>query len=86
MIASISHEINNPLQAVQGCLTLVREGIEEAARLSGVDAAPWLRDLDVAATEVQRIAAIVQRLRDFYRPARPGLQATNVSGDDRQWC
>jgi len=80
LIASISHEINNPLQAVQGCLTLIREGVEEALpRLSGVEVAPWLRDLDVAADEVQRIAAIVQRLRDFYRPARPGLQATNVT-------
>ncbi len=80
LIASISHEINNPLQAVQGCLTLIREGVEEELpRLSGVEVAPWLRDLDVASAEVQRIAAIVQRLRDFYRPGRPGLQATNVS-------
>jgi PAS domain S-box-containing protein len=79
LIASISHEINNPLQAVQGCLTLIREGVEEALpRLSGVETASWLRDLDVASAEVQRIAAIVLRLRDFYRPARPGLQATNV--------
>jgi PAS domain S-box-containing protein len=80
LIASISHEINNPLQAVQGCLTLIREGVEEATpRLSGVEVAPWLRDLDVASVEVQRIAAIVQRLRDFYRLARPGLQATEVA-------
>jgi PAS domain S-box-containing protein len=79
LIASISHEINNPLQAVQGCLTLIHEGVEEATpRLSGVEVTPWLRDLDVASAEVQRIAAIVQRLRDFYRPARPGLQATNI--------
>jgi two-component system NtrC family sensor kinase len=79
LIASISHEINNPLQAVQGCLTLIREGVEEELpRLHGVDTSPWLRDLEVASTEVQRIAAIVQRLRDFYRPTRPGLQATDV--------
>jgi two-component system NtrC family sensor kinase len=80
LIASISHEINNPLQAVQGCLTLIREGVEEALpRLSEVETEPWLQDLEVATTEVQRIAAIVQRLRDFYRPARPGLQATDVT-------
>jgi PAS domain S-box-containing protein len=80
LIASISHEINNPLQAVQGCLTLIREGVEEELpRLSGVEITPWLQDLEVASTEVQRIAAIVQRLRDFYRPARPGLQATDVA-------
>ncbi|HTP07306.1 MAG TPA: PAS domain S-box protein [Anaerolineae bacterium] len=80
LIASISHEINNPLQAVQGCLTLIREGVEEAMpRLNQVEVAPWLRDLEVASNEVQRIAAIVQRLRDFYRPARPGLQATDIA-------
>jgi PAS domain S-box-containing protein len=77
LIASISHEINNPLQAVQGCLTLIHEGLEEELpRLSGVDATTWLQDLDVASTELQRITAMVQRLRDFYRPARPGFQAT----------
>jgi len=80
LIASISHEINNPLQAVQGCLTLIREGVEEELpRLGGVETEPWLRDLEVASTEVQRIATIVQRLRDFYRPARPGLQATDIA-------
>ncbi len=80
LIASISHEINNPLQAVQGCLTLIHEGVEqEMPRLSGVEIASWLRDLEVASTEVQRIVAIVQRLRDFYRPTRPGLQVTDVA-------
>ena len=80
LIASISHEINNPLQAVQGCLTLVREDLEEEAlRLHGAAATRWRQDLDVAANEVQRIAGIVQRLRDFYRPARSGLQSMNIA-------
>jgi two-component system NtrC family sensor kinase len=80
LIASISHEINNPLQAVEGCLTLIHDGVEEElSRLSGADRPPWLRDLEVASNEVQRIAVIVQRLRDFYRPTRPGLQATDVA-------
>jgi len=38
-----------------------------------------LEDLSVAASEVARIAGIVERLRDFYRPARPGVQATDVN-------
>jgi PAS domain S-box-containing protein len=80
LIASISHEINNPLQAVQGCLTLIGEGLEERTlALDGAEAAGWRRDLEVAAAEVQRIATIVQRLRDFYRPVRPGLQTIDVS-------
>jgi PAS domain S-box-containing protein len=78
LIASISHEINNPLQAVQGCLTLVREGIEETPDLDQTAAASWLQDLEVAASEVQRIANIVQRLRDFYRPARTGWHTVDV--------
>jgi signal transduction histidine kinase len=79
LIASISHEINNPLQAVQGCVTLIREGLEEELpRLGGVEATAWLRDLDVASIELQRITAIVLRLRDFYRPSRPGFQPTDV--------
>lgn len=73
LLASISHEINNPLQAVHGCLTLVREGIEEGGPIDNL-----LQDLDMASTEVQRIADIVQRLRDFYRPARAGLQSVSV--------
>ncbi len=80
LIASISHEINNPLQAVQGCLALVREGIDEAPALDALLAADWQQDLAVAAGEVQRIAGIVQRLRDFYRPARPGWHAVEVLG------
>jgi two-component system NtrC family sensor kinase len=79
LIASISHEINNPLQAIQGCLTLVCEGISENSEAGNDTAASWLADLAMASSEVQRIAAIVQRLRDFYRPTRIGLQQTQVA-------
>jgi signal transduction histidine kinase len=79
LIASISHEINNPLQAIQGCLTLVQEGISENTAVEQDEAARWLKDLAMASSEVKRITAIVHRLRDFYRPARIGLQQTNVS-------
>lgn len=78
LIASIVHEINNPLQAVQGCLTLVREGIDEATVLDHGAAANLQQDLDVAAAEVARVAGIVRRLRDFYRPTRAGVQPTDV--------
>jgi signal transduction histidine kinase len=79
LIASISHEINNPLQAIQGCLTLVHEGINDNTTVGPDEAASWLKDLAMASSEVERITAIVHRLRDFYRPARIGLQPTNVS-------
>ncbi|MFN8597058.1 MAG: PAS domain S-box protein [Anaerolineae bacterium] len=80
LLASISHEINNPLQAIQGCLTLIREGLEdESPQLSGTAADHLLQDLAVASTEVQRIAGIVQRLRDFYRPTRAARQIVDVT-------
>lgn len=43
-------------------------------------ATDWQQDLAVASGEVQRIAGIVQRLRDFYRPARPGWHTVEVLG------
>jgi two-component system NtrC family sensor kinase len=79
LVASIAHEINNPLQAVQGCLTLVRESVAERPRLDPDQAAGVLRDLDVAASEVTRVAGIVQRLRDFYRPTRVGAQLADIN-------
>jgi two-component system NtrC family sensor kinase len=80
LIASISHEINNPLQAVQGCLALVREDLEqELLGRPSEEVKRSLQDLKVASTEVLRIASLVQRLRDFYRPTQRGLQPTDVA-------
>lgn len=73
LTASVAHEINNPLQAVQSCLTLIKEGLEE-----GSDPSEIQQDLHVAKGEVERIARIVQRLREFFRPARQGLRPTDV--------
>jgi len=73
LTASIAHEINNPLQAVQGCLALVGEELGGGQRREKMD-----RYLDVAGSEIERIAAIVRRMRDFYRPAREGLQPTDL--------
>jgi two-component system NtrC family sensor kinase len=72
LVASIAHEINNPLQAVQGCLTLAEEELEELQheRLK--------RYLTMADTEMQRIASIVRRVRDFYRPAPAELKPTDI--------
>jgi signal transduction histidine kinase/DNA-binding response OmpR family regulator len=64
LIASISHEINNPLQSIQGCLTLAKEELEGDIRPAKLG-----RYLDVAEDEIERIAIIVRRVRDFYRPS-----------------
>ena len=64
LIASISHEINNPLQSIQGCLTLAKEELESPIRPEKIE-----RYLDIAEDEIERIATIVRRVRDFYRPS-----------------
>lgn len=73
LTASIAHEINNPIQAVKGYLTLTKE---ELAR----DGNPQKlhRYLGVVSDEVDRVSDIVQRMRGFYRPARAGLRAVDV--------
>lgn len=63
LVASIAHEINNPLQSVQGFLNLLGEellGRQRREKLTYY--------LDIATTEIDRISAIVKRMRDFYRP------------------
>ncbi len=60
MTASIAHEINNPLQAVQNCLHL-------AARS---DLSPDMRQkyFEMTQTELERLMSTVQRMLEFYRP------------------
>ena len=73
LIASIAHEINNPLQAVQGCLTLAQEELDGKPRPDKLK-----RYLGMANDEIQRVSAIVRRMRDFYRPTREEFQSTDV--------
>ncbi len=60
LTASIAHEINNPLQAVQNCLHLATRGevTEKKQR----------EYLDMANRELNRLMSTVQRMLDFYRP------------------
>lgn len=70
LAASIAHEINNPLQAVQSCIYLVAEAADATS--------PNIRYLDIARQELERIARIVQRMLDFYRPGDEGRRPTAV--------
>lgn len=62
LLASVSHELNNPLQAIQNALFLLKE----ETNLSG----QAKQDLDVILAEAERMAALIERLRDAYRPIR----------------
>ena len=58
--ASIAHEINNPLQAVQNCLHLAgREDLPATKRREY---------FELARTELERLTLTVRRMLDFYRP------------------
>lgn len=62
LAGSLAHEINNPLQALQGCLDLALANPNNLEKQT--------RYLNVAKSEVERLASMVQRLLDFYRPSK----------------
>jgi len=73
LTASIAHEINNPLQAIQTCLSLLEESLSE-----GGDIEEMQQDLEIATAEVLRIGNLLKRLRDFYRPAHESIEPTDL--------
>lgn len=62
LLASVSHELNNPLQAIQNALFLLKD--EERLSPQGK------QDLDVVLSEAERMASLIERLRSAYRPGR----------------
>lgn len=57
--ASLTHEINNPLQAVIGCLGLAEEILEDGTEVR--------QYLNMAMDELERAASILAKLRDLSR-------------------
>src|SRR5207245_7638115 len=60
LAASIAHEINNPLEAVQNALYLLQKEL-------GADA-DNRQYLDIASRETQRMSRILRQMLGFYRP------------------
>ena len=62
LLASVSHELNNPLQAIQNALFLLQEekGISDQGR----------QDLEIVISETERMSGMLDRLRTAYRPFR----------------
>jgi two-component system NtrC family sensor kinase len=71
LAASIAHEINNPLQAVQSCVYLIADGAPPDD--------PNVKYVDIARQELDRIARIVGRMLDFHHPDSQARQATDVN-------
>ncbi len=61
LAASIAHEINNPLEAVQNSLYLLSRAVPEGTAEHGF--------LDIATRETQRMSRILRQMLGFYRPA-----------------
>jgi PAS domain S-box-containing protein len=62
LLASVSHEMNNPLQAIQNALYL----LDGESRLS----LKGRRNLNIVLSEADRMAAMFERLRATYQPIR----------------
>jgi len=62
LLASVSHELNNPIQAIQNALFLIKE--EESFSEQG------RQDLEIVLSETERMAALIDRLRSAYRPTQ----------------
>ncbi|MGB9631906.1 MAG: two-component system sensor histidine kinase NtrB [Chloroflexaceae bacterium] len=69
--ASVAHEINNPLYAARNSLYLIEQDLPPDAPQRGY--------LSIAQQELGRIARIITRMRDFYRPSRSELASTNIN-------
>jgi PAS domain S-box-containing protein len=64
LLASITHEINNPLQTIKNCLYLSQMDITPGT--------PAYDALAMAATETNRLSNLVAQLREIYRPPTHG--------------
>jgi two-component system NtrC family sensor kinase len=71
LAASVAHEINNPLYAARNSLYLVEQDLPPGA--------PQRQFLELAQGELGRIARIITRMRDFYRPTRVELEPTMIN-------
>ena len=62
LLASVFHELNNPLQAIHYGLFLLRDETDLTDQAK--------QDLDVIIAESERMTALIERLRSAYRPVR----------------
>jgi two-component system NtrC family sensor kinase len=69
--ASVAHEINNPLYAARNSLFLAVRKLP-----TNSDALEYVQ---LAQDELGRIARIISRMRDFYRPTRAELAPTDIN-------
>jgi len=64
MVASVAHELNNPLQTIKNCLYLTHKDLPPDS--------PVQQYTEMASSETQRLARLVAQLREVYRPRSSG--------------
>jgi signal transduction histidine kinase len=62
LLASISHELNNPLQTIQNALFLLNEELKHSE--------DGLQILSIISSEADRMGALLNQLRSTYRPVQ----------------
>lgn len=68
MLASITHEINNPLQTIKNSLYLIQADLEPHDEVQEY--------LEIASAETKRISNLVGQLREIYRPSLTGTETS----------
>lgn len=67
MVASVAHELNNPIQTIENCLFLIQQDLPAEFRSA--------QFLDMALSETKRVAKLVGQLREIYRPTQIGMMS-----------
>lgn len=71
MVASIAHEINNPIQTIKNTFFLALDEVEPNSQVAHF--------IEIAMSETNRIASLIAQLRDTYRPrANATVQRVNL--------
>lgn len=60
LTASLSHEINNPMQTIQGSLVLAMEELDDPVELKNY--------IQMSLNETKRVVQLVSRMRQLYQP------------------
>ncbi|MGE5222063.1 MAG: ATP-binding protein, partial [Omnitrophica WOR_2 bacterium] len=66
MVASVAHELNNPIQTIQNCMFLAQSEVDPQSELK--------QYMDMASSEAKRISGLVAQLRETYRPGQTGQE------------
>ncbi len=70
LLASVAHELNNPLQTIKNCLFLTRQDTSPDS--------PVQEYLDMAFSETARLSKLVAQLRELYRPKADNVVRPNT--------